>query len=89
MDPSMNATYYADGFDDAILGLVEPMNRPPLVVYDRIRCIELLMEQNDWSHEDAEEYFSFNVEGAYVGPGTPLYLERLTKDEIDLRLEDW
>jgi hypothetical protein len=27
------------------------------------------------THEEAEEYFSFNVEGAYVGEQTPVFLE--------------
>jgi hypothetical protein len=26
------------------------------------------------TEEDAEEYFEFNVQGAYVGPFTPLFL---------------
>jgi hypothetical protein len=26
------------------------------------------------SHEDAEEYFQYNVEGAYVGENTPAFL---------------
>ena len=26
------------------------------------------------THEDAVEYFSFNVSGAYVGKGTPIFV---------------
>jgi len=43
------------------------------MVYDRTKCIEILTE--DMPREDAEEYFQFNVEGAWVGGGTPAYVE--------------
>jgi hypothetical protein len=29
------------------------------------------------SEEEAEEYFQFNVEGAWVGENTPIFLEKL------------
>jgi len=62
----------ADGFSDAIIGIAR---RGPetFMVYDRTKCIEILTE--DMPREDAEEYFQFNVEGAWVGGGTPAYVE--------------
>ncbi len=35
------------------------------------------------SREDAVEFFVVNVLGSYVGEGTPVFLERLTRREID------
>jgi len=35
---------FADGFDDAILGFVERFGAPPVVLYNRDKCIEILME---------------------------------------------
>lgn len=63
----------ADGFEDAFLGIGRKFGDPH-AVYDRDKCIEILMK--DMSLEEAEEYFSFNVEGAYVGEQTPIFLER-------------
>ena len=33
------------------------------------------MDFNDWKVREAEEYFSFNTEGAYVGEGTPIFAD--------------
>ena len=62
----------ADGFAEAIIGYAYRLS-DPIVIYDRAKCIEILMR--DMSYDDACEYFSFNVEGAYVGPSTPLFID--------------
>jgi hypothetical protein len=61
----------ADGFEDAFLGIATQFDNK-FAVYDRAKCIEILAR--DMSYEDAEEYFQFNVEGAWVGEGTPAFL---------------
>ena len=63
----------ADGFEDAFLGVARQFNSPPFTVYDRNKCIEILTEQGI-DEDEAEEYFSFNVEGAYVGESTPAFM---------------
>lgn len=65
----------ADGFDQAIVGMAERCSQPALVVYDAQKCIAILVKQG-MSEEEAREYFSFNVLGAWVGPQTPLFLWR-------------
>jgi len=69
----------ADGFDEAILGVIRRPGQPPVVIYDREACIEILrrpaegcVRRRSW--EEAEEHFSFNVEGAWAGEGTPGFL---------------
>jgi hypothetical protein len=64
----------ADGFDDAFLGIGRQFDRP-IAVYDRSKCIDILQE--NMSEEEAEEYFQYNVEGAWVGENTPIFLEPL------------
>lgn len=46
------------------------------MVYDAQRCLEILCGDKDLSMEDAEEYMSFNVTGAWVGPRTPVFMWR-------------
>ncbi len=58
----------ADGFDDAIIGVDESSMR---LIYSVKKCIEILTM--DMPEEDALEYFSFNVSGAYVGKHTPIW----------------
>jgi hypothetical protein len=67
----------ADGFDDAFLGLGDRCGQPTVAVYDREACLGVLMQRDGMSHEDAEEFFDFNVAGAWVGEGTPIYLTRI------------
>lgn len=65
---------FMDGFEEAIVGFAQRHTEPPLVIYDRRTCIEILMRE--MSEEEAEEYFSFNCENAWAGKGTPLILYR-------------
>lgn len=64
----------ADGFEDAILGVAERCSQPTLVVYDASKCIEILMERDGMSEDEAQEFFSFNTTGAWMGENTPLFL---------------
>jgi len=66
----------ADGFEDAFMGIAERCSQGPTAVYDREKCIEILMHDGT-DHEEAEEYFEFNVVGAWVGDRTPLFLSKV------------
>jgi hypothetical protein len=63
----------ADGFDKALIGLGRRCGQPTLAVYDKTKCINILCE--DMSFEEAEEYFDFNVSGAWMGENTPIFIE--------------
>lgn len=62
-----------DGLDQAIIGVARQFG-VPFVVYDRARCIEILIKQG-MSFIEAEEHFSYNIEGGWLGSSTPLVLE--------------
>jgi hypothetical protein len=63
-----------DGFDEAFIGVARQAGGLVVAVYDRDKCIEILAR--DMGLEDAEEYFAFNTEDAYVGSNTPMFLVR-------------
>ena len=66
----------ANGFDEAILGVsydIKYSNH--IVVYSRTKCIDILMKRDRMTYEDASEFFDFNVEGAYVGEKTPIWVD--------------
>ena len=65
----------ADGLDEAFIGIGWQFNTP-LAVYDRDKCIEIL-ESQGMTQEEAQEYFYYNTQGAYVGEQTPIFLERI------------
>ena len=48
-----------DGMEEAFLGIGVQFTNSPIAVYDREKCIEILAK--DMTHEEAEEYFEFNV----------------------------
>lgn len=60
----------ADGFDDSILGY----DTKGRVIYSVGMIIDTLVERDGMSYEDASEYFSFNIECAFVGEYTPIYM---------------
>jgi hypothetical protein len=67
----------ADGFESALIGFVYPWpHRQKTAVYDREKCIEILMERDGMGRGDAEEFFDYNTDGAYVGEQTPLFLSK-------------
>ena len=70
---------FADGFDDALVGYVERSGSPSIACYDKYKCIDILAE--DMTHDDAIEYFYFNVVGSYVGENTPCFLTIVTDKE--------
>jgi hypothetical protein len=59
-----------DGYDKAILGLTDNGQ----LVYSKEIMVELLMEEDDLSEEDAWEFLEFNTFCAYVGEQTPIYV---------------
>ena len=60
--------------EEAFIGLGEQFFNPPIAVYDREKCIEILAR--DMTYEEAVEYFEFNVIGAWVGEQTPMFLRK-------------
>jgi hypothetical protein len=63
-----------DYLDAAIVGVVRRIGLEA-VCYNTDKVIELLMEHDKMSYEDALEYFEYNMIGAWVGEHTPVFLE--------------
>jgi hypothetical protein len=76
----MSEALVADGFDDAIIGMARQFNQV-LVVYDEDKCLSILMKRDGMTEEEAIDFFEFNVVGAYVGEGTPVYVRVGSKPE--------
>lgn len=71
----------ADGFDDAIIGVnCDKTTGVYKLVYSNLKCVEILMIRDGMSQEEAIEYFDFNVEGAYMGEKTPIWVEDMYFD---------
>lgn len=67
-------------FDDAIVGITEGGTGQRVAVYDCGKCIGALMKGNEWDFETAQEWFEFNTVDAYMGEGTPLFVDLLVRN---------
>lgn len=66
----------ADGFEDAIIGVAyDKTTSVYRLVYSITLCIDILMNRDKMTYDEAFEYFEFNVEGAYVGEKTPIWVD--------------
>ena len=89
MENKKDPTLYADGFDKAIIGFTEEWIEVPRVIYSKAKMQDILIEEG-MSVEEALEYLEFNVWGAYVGEGTPIYANDLsgtTRQEVEYVLD--
>jgi len=59
---------FADGFDDAIIGVDESRQ---LLIYSVSKCINILSK--NMTREEAIEYFDMNVSGGCIGERTPIW----------------
>jgi len=73
IDAYPEATFLkADGLDAAIIG-VEAVDLR--LVYDVNKVIQILMDRDGMEEGEAWEYYTFNIEGAFVGPQTPIWCQ--------------
>ena len=75
MEKEDEGVLLADGFKEALIGLGHRFTYA-VAVYDRQKCLDILIARDGMTGEEAEEYFSFNVEGAFMGEHTPVFLEK-------------
>tara|TARA_Y100000361_G_scaffold70498_1_gene62320 strand:- start:1614 stop:1898 length:285 start_codon:yes stop_codon:yes gene_type:complete len=61
---------FADGFDNALMGY----SSDGKAIYSADMIIGTLMNRDGMTNEEAVEYFGFNIECAYVGEYTPIYM---------------
>lgn len=70
-----------DGFDDCILGVGLRCCSEDCVVYDGSKMIQVLMNRDGMTYEEAYEYMDYNIIGAYVGKTTPVIVYPIGEEE--------
>jgi hypothetical protein len=74
----------ATGFEDCIIGITyDKVTSTYRLIYSRSKCIDVLVERDEMTIEEAEEFFDFNVIDAYVGEATPIWVDDEMFDVID------
>jgi hypothetical protein len=59
-------------YDEAIIGVVERAGGSPVIAYDTQKILDIL--ERSMPMEDAQEFFEYNILGAYMGDRTPVYI---------------
>ena len=65
----------AEGLDEALIGTAYRIDLGEILVYDYDKCVEIFMDINDWTEEEAIEWGDYNGVGAYIGEGTPVFVK--------------
>ena len=73
----------ADGFDKAIIGGVVSYQRKETVLYSVSKMLEIMMERDGMTEDEALEYFHTNILNSYNGEGMPSYLNDHEPMEFD------
>ena len=84
-----------DGFDGALIGIATVWQqeadggarRIDTLIYDGDAIVTILMHESGLSYEEAEEYISYNIEGAYVGENTPIIAWPCDMERVETILE--
>jgi len=68
------SSLFADGFDDAIIGVSQDGYTGSFrVCYSVTRCYDALIADG-MTEEEAIEYFEYNVLASNMGPMTPIFI---------------
>lgn len=73
------AALLADGLEAALIGYTVNHHHAHVAVYDIAKCIDVLVERDGMTAEEADEFLSFNTLGAYVGENGPIYIKRFAE----------
>ena len=69
---------FADGFDDAIVGIGNSFGGSLCAIYDTDLIVKQCMKDG-MEYDEALEYFDFNIAGAYVGEQTPIFIHKIER----------
>lgn len=70
------------GFANAFVGISYDERSRPVMVYDVGACVKILMDRDEMTLEEAQEFFEFNVAGAKFGDDShPMFINVVSREE--------
>jgi hypothetical protein len=63
-----------DGFNDAIIGIVEEFGNGPRVLYSKNKILQTLEDRDGMSPFEAVEFYEYNILGLFAGEQNPIFL---------------
>ena len=77
LDLGVESALTMDGYDDCAIGILERYGMESIVIYDKEKIIEKLMNEGIPTYEEALEFYEYNQLGAWLGDMTPGFLIKL------------
>ena len=80
-----------DNFEDCFVGTCYTWHgnqRVERLIYSGDKMVDKFMADDKMDVNEALEYIEFNIEGAYVGPHTPIILWECSLEDIEERYGD-
>jgi len=63
-----------EAFNGALVGWGERCGLGPVAIYDVVKIISILETKYKMSHDEANEWYDYNIVGAYMGENTPIFI---------------
>lgn len=76
-----------DGLDSCIIGTCCRCGQEDVLLYSAEKIIQALINRDGMSWSSAEEYYCVNILGAWMGAGTPSFME-VYVDSSEIHSED-
>ena len=54
--------------------MAERPNLGPVVAYSVSKILDIMIERDGMTYEEALEFYEFNISGAWMGDYTPIYI---------------
>jgi hypothetical protein len=77
LDIGVEDALVMDGYDDCVIGVLERYGMENIVLYDKKKVIDKLIENGCDDEQGAVEFYEFNQLGGWHGDKTPGFLVRL------------
>ena len=71
----------ADGHETALVGYADVPGRGIVAAYDMDKIVASLVDGHGMTHDDALDWLSYNIVGAYCGDKTPIYIRTMSPGE--------
>lgn len=79
--PELGEVMIPLGLADAFVGFCTSEREHPCLVYDASKIVQILMERDEMTRDEAIEFFEFNIEAVKSGDlNHPLYIWTIPQD---------
>lgn len=65
-----------DGFESAIIGIVEEFGNGNRILYSKRIILDILQERDLMLYGEAEEFYDYNILGLYAGEQNAVFLDQ-------------